>query len=84
MNYTDYIIEETLKLLAIDSPSGHTDAAASHVAETLEAMGYAPVRTNKGGVLVDLGGADAENGIMFETHLDTLGGIITKDRKSVV
>ena len=78
MNYTDYIIEQTCRLLAIDSPSGHTEAAAQCVMELLSGMGYAPVRTRKGGVLVALGGKDANNGLLLETHLDTLGGMVAE------
>lgn len=79
MNYTDYIVETACRLLAIDSPSGRTDEAAQFVADTLEAMGYAPARTVKGGVLVDLGGAsDAGDGLLLETHLDTLGGMVAE------
>jgi len=78
MNYTDYIISETCKLLAIDSPTGYTDNAAKFAFDELTQMGYSPVRTCKGGVLVDLGGKDAENGLMLETHLDTLGGMVAE------
>ena len=77
-NYTDFIIQETVKLLNIDSPTGYTDDAAEFVLTELRALGYAPTKTRKGGVLVDLGGADAENGVMLETHLDTLGGMVAE------
>ena len=76
MSYTDFIVQETCKLLAIDSPSGYTDNAADFVMTEFQALGYAPVKTRKGGVLVDLGGADAEDGVLLETHLDTLGGMV--------
>jgi putative aminopeptidase FrvX len=78
MNYTDYIVSETCKLLAIDSPTGYTGNAAKFAFDELTAMGYSPVFTGKGGVLVDLGGKDAENGLMLETHLDTLGGMVAE------
>ena len=76
MSYTDFIVQETCKLLAIDSPSGYTDDAVDFVLTELRALGYSPVKTRKGGVLVDLGGADAEDGVLLETHLDTLGGMV--------
>ena len=82
MNYTDYILEETCRLLAIDSPTGCTETAAQHVAEVLRGMGYSPVRTVKGGVLVDLGGGNAGGGILLETHLDTLGGMVAEIKPS--
>ncbi|MFW5650713.1 MAG: hypothetical protein ACOCNC_04890 [Acetivibrio ethanolgignens] len=36
----DYIIEQTKKLLSIDSPSGYTREAAEYVMEELRSMGY--------------------------------------------
>ena len=77
MNYTDYIMDQTCRLLAIDSPAGYTDHAARYVTEALEGMGYAPERTAKGGVLVDLGGpAGRDDGLLLQAHLDTLGGMV--------
>ena len=77
MNYTDYILDAACALLAIDSPSGYTGAAAKYVFDTLTDMGYAPAYTAKGGVLVNLGGAGAD-GLLLETHLDTLGGMVAE------
>ena len=53
MNYTDFIIQETCKLLSIDSPTGYTDDAIDFVMTELKALGYAPVRTVKGGVIIE-------------------------------
>ena len=78
MNYTDYIMEETKKLLAVPSPSGFTRHAAEFVKKELEEMGYAPVITGKGAVLADLGGEDAGNGILLAAHMDTLGAMVTQ------
>lgn len=77
-NYTDYIIEETKKLLAIDSPTGYTREAAEYVRKELEAMGYQPEMTTKGGVVVALGGADRENAVLLSAHLDTLGAMVAE------
>lgn len=76
MNYSDFIIQETCKLLAIDSPTGYTDNAVDFCMTELKALGYEPVKTVKGGVLVNLGGEDANDAVMLETHLDTLGGMV--------
>lgn len=76
--YTDFIVEETCKILAIDSPSGYTDDCVDFVMTELRALGYEPVKTVKGGVIVDLGGKDADNGVLLETHLDTLGGMVAE------
>ena len=75
-NYTDYAIEKTLELLAIDSPTGYTAQAAEYLMEELRRLGYAPFLTVKGCVGVDLGGKDAENAVMFAAHVDTLGGMV--------
>lgn len=76
--YTDYIIEETKKILAIDSPTGFTGHVADYVMEKYEELGYCPVKTEKGGILVELGGRDRENGILLEAHIDTLGGMVAE------
>lgn len=74
--YVDYILEQLKAIIAIDSPTGYTENAAKAVAEELTRLGYAPERTVKGGVIVDLGGKP-ENGILIETHLDTLGAMVS-------
>ena len=76
--YTQFIEEETLALLAIDSPSGMTQRAAEHVMARFEALGYAPQRTRKDGVLVCLGGQDMDNAILLEAHMDTLGAMVAQ------
>lgn len=76
MNYTDFIIQETVKLLSIDSPTGYTSNCVDFAITELQALGYKPIRTAKGGILVDLGGKDRTNAVMLQTHLDTLGGMV--------
>lgn len=76
--YIDYILEETKHILSIDSPTGFTGRAADYVMEKYEELGYCPVKTEKGGILVDLGGRDLENGILLEAHIDTLGGMVAE------
>ena len=39
-NYIDYIVEETKKILAIDSPSGYTKEVAEYVLGEYRALGY--------------------------------------------
>ena len=74
--YTDFIVEETCKILAVDSPSGFTDNAVDFVMTEFRALGYEPIKTVKGGILVDLGGKNADDGVLLETHLDTLGAMV--------
>ncbi len=80
--YGKYILEETAALLAVDSPSGMTKRAADHVMMRFEALGYAPERTRKDGVLVCLGGRDAQDGVLLEAHMDTLGGMVCEIKKN--
>ena len=80
--YTDFAVEQAAALLAIDSPTGYTAAAEEHLLKTFRELGYAPVHTVKGGVLVDLGGADAENGLLLEAHCDTLGAMVAEIKGS--
>ena len=75
-NYTDYIVETLLALLAIDSPTGYTDDAAEFVLREFVSLGYAPQRTVKGGVLVCLGGEAENDAVLLESHVDTLGGMV--------
>ena len=76
--YGDYILDETLALLAIDSPSGMTAKAAEHVKARFAALGYQPERTRKDGVVVCLGGKNMDDAILLEAHMDTLGGMVAE------
>lgn len=78
MKYLDYIVEETKKILTIDSPSGYTKEVAEYVMNAYKEMGYEPVMTAKGGIVVDLGGKDKENGVLLQAHIDTLGAMVTE------
>ena len=62
--YGDYILEKAAELLAIDSPTGYTAEAADWVMKEFAALGCQVKQTIKGGVLIDFGGDDAENGIV--------------------
>jgi len=75
--YLDYILEETKKLLAIDSPSGFTEKAASYVMNEYAALGYTPVRTTKGGVYCEISrDSNKRDSLMMEAHIDTLGAMV--------
>ena len=76
--YTEYAVEKTTELLAIDSPTGYTDGAAAWVKEQFSALGFEARLTVKGGVVIDLGGKNAEEGILLEAHTDTLGGMVSE------
>lgn len=80
--YAEFAWEQTAKLLAIDSPTGFTEKAALWVKEAFETLGFSARLTTKGGVLVDLGGEDAENGLLLAAHTDTLGGMVAEIKGS--
>ena len=76
--YADFAWEQAAALLAIDSPSGYTAKAAAWVKDAFSALGFDARITRKGGVLIDLGGADAEDALLLEAHADTLGGMVSR------
>ena len=76
MKYADYAWEQTAQLLAIDSPSGYTAKAAVWVCSAFAALGFDARITTKGGVLIDLGGKNAQDGLLLEAHADTLGAMV--------
>ena len=76
--YALYAVEKTKELLAIDSPSGYTEKAAAWVQTAFAELGFDAKLTTKGGVLVDLGGADVNDGLFLEAHADTLGAMVTE------
>lgn len=77
--YAQYTIEQAVALLAIGSPTGFTENAAQWVYDAFTALGFSASITTKGGVLVDLGGADSEEGgLLLQAHTDTLGGMVAE------
>ena len=76
MKYADFAWEQTAALLAVDSPSGYTAKAAAWVKEAFENLGFAATITTKGGVIIDLGGEDVNDGLLLEAHADTLGAMV--------
>ena len=54
--YIEYILKQAEALLAIDSPSGFTEKVTDYLCEEYNRLGYKPVKTKKGGVLVEIGG----------------------------
>ena len=77
-NYADFSWEQAAELLAIDSPSGYTAKAAAWVKDAFEKLGFDAKITVKGGVLIDLGGEDTNDGLLLEAHGDTLGAMVAE------
>ncbi len=76
--YAELALQRTMELLKIDSPTGYTADAVNAVAEIFTQMGYEAHLTQKGGVLIDLGGEDASDALLLEAHTDTLGGMVAE------
>ena len=76
--YADYAWEQTAELLAVDSPSGFTTKAAEWVKNAFAQLGFDAKITTKGGVLIDLGGKNGNDGLFLEAHADTLGCMVAE------
>ena len=74
--YIEYILKQAEALLAIDSPSGFTEKVTDYLCEEYKRLGYKPVKTKKGGVLVEIGGKS--NAVLTMAHVDTLGGMVAE------
>ncbi len=77
-NYGNFAVEKTVQLLSIDSPTGYTRDAEEFVLREFSALGFSAKRTVKGGILVDLGGKNADDALLLEAHADTLGGMVAE------
>lgn len=66
-----YAVDQITTLCKIPSPTGFTHRVQDYLMGELAALGYAPIKNNKGGVLVHLGGSG--RGLMLAAHVDTLG-----------
>lgn len=72
--YLSYALRQLEALIAIPSPSGFTERAVQYCIDEFSALGYAPGRTVKGGLAVDLGGVG--DGLLLSAHVDTLGAMV--------
>ena len=73
MNQTVEYIKE---LTAIASPTDFTREITNYLVETLEKLGYQPIRTAKGGINVTIKGKNDEQQRYVTAHVDTLGAIV--------
>ena len=80
--YADYAVEKALELIRIDSPSGFTARAAQWVRDEFAALDFDARLTQKGGVLIDLGGDEPTDGLFLEAHCDTLGAMVAEVKGS--
>lgn len=63
-------------LLNIPSPTGYTQQVIGYLKSTLEAMGYAPLKTAKGSLLLSLEGKEKAKHRLVTAHVDTLGAMV--------
>ena len=75
--YAKFAADKAIELLNIDSPSGYTRDAIEWVSNEFRSLGFDVQITKKGAALICLGGS-GDNGVLFETHTDTLGGIVAE------
>ena len=80
--YADFAWEQAAELLAIDSPTGFTARAAAWVKAAFENLGFSAKLTAKGGVLIDLGGENDDDGLLLAAHADTLGAMVAEVKGS--
>lgn len=66
-----YAIEQTLRLLRVDSPTGYTLNVTDLLLKELCELGFSPSRTRKGAVVCPLGGTGRP--LAVAAHVDTLG-----------
>ena len=71
-----YLVEQLKALLAIDSPTGYTDAVVRHCTAELEKLGLKPELTRRGAIRAVRQGSRRNGARAIITHLDTLGAQI--------
>lgn len=76
--YMEFAVQKVTELLAIDSPTGYTTDAEKYVLDVFHDLGYDVLHTQKGGIVVDLGGEDTKDALLLEAHMDTLGGMVSE------
>ena len=72
--YHEYIVEQTEKVIGIDSPTGYHYTVQKYLVDTIQAMGFEVRTLRKGGVIANLGGEG--NPLMMLAHVDTLGAFV--------
>jgi len=73
-DYLSCALRQLEALVAIPSPTGFTERVVDYCIGEFAAMGYAPKRTAKGGLTVELGGTG--DGLLLSAHVDTLGAMV--------
>jgi len=69
--YTEYMVEQLTRLLAIHSPTGYTTSVEDVSVDIIKKLGFNPRKNIKGNVICELGGQGEP--MMLAAHIDTLG-----------
>ena len=72
--YHKLAVEQIVKLVSIDSPTGYHYNVVKYLKEELTNMGFKVRTLRKGGVIADLGGEG--HPLMMMAHVDTLGAFV--------
>ncbi len=70
----DFAVEELCILCGIPSPTGFTGLIKEHLVKKFAALGYPAAISEKGSVLITLGGQN--NPLVLTAHFDTLGAMV--------
>ena len=79
--YAEYAANKAAEAISIDSPSGFTTRISDWVLAQFRELGFEAHKTVKGGVIVDLGGEDAQDALLLMVHMDTLGAMVAELKK---
>ncbi|MGE5147715.1 MAG: osmoprotectant NAGGN system M42 family peptidase [Candidatus Eiseniibacteriota bacterium] len=71
-----YMVTTLMDLLAIPSPTGHTDEAVRYVADRLDKLGIPYELTRRGAIRADVEGGRHSPDRAIVAHLDTLGAMV--------
>lgn len=76
LNQIPYIKMTLLKILETPSPTGHTQDVIALLQQEARTLGYEPIKTKKGALLISVKGEDDTKRRLLTAHVDTLGGMV--------
>lgn len=74
--YVDFMVETTVELCRIPSPTGYTHLVTARLLELIDALGLEATVTPKGSLVVALPGREGGEGRLLSAHVDTLGAMV--------
>jgi len=77
MKYNEkYLLQQFENLIKIDSTTSFYRGISDYLIKELINLGFSPIDTNKGGIIVDLGGVG--NPLVITAHVDDIGLMVRK------